>query len=155
MENSYLFFCSGDSVDIDYLQFDTVFNVGKVTKWFKDCQTIPKEFESHNKNNKSELWRRHFRFPSLGIHRGKYTYVSKNWNGIDESYSFLPISNEKQRVLFSIEELPNDLKNKIKEKRFGKRPVPLLEEEKNKILELLNKYSLVKVISNIIKQNTV
>lgn len=154
-ENSCLFFCSGDAIDKDYLQFDTVFIVGKVTKWFNDYVTIPVEFESHNKNNKSELWRRHFRFPSLGIHKGKYTYVSKNWNGVDELYSYLPLTKEKARVIFPIEELPNKLEIKIKEKRFGKRPVPLDEEENNKILELLNKYSVTKVISNIVKQNTV
>ncbi len=153
-ENSYLFFCSGDFIDKGYLQFDTVFNVKKVTKWFGDNKTIPKEFENHNKNNKSELWRRHFRFPSLGIHIGKYTYVSKIWNGIDKSYSFLPISKEKERVFFSLEELPDDLKNKIKEKRFGKYPVPLTEEEKNNILELLDRYCSIKVITDIIKINT-
>lgn len=155
MQNSYLFFCNGDSVDKDYLQFDTVFNVAKVTKWLDDCKTVPSEFSIHNKNNKSELWRRHFRFPSLGIHKGKYTYLSKNWSELDDSYSFLPISKEGERVIFSIKELPIELINKIKGKRFGKYPVPLTEEEKNIILELLNKYSEVKVISNIVKQNKV
>lgn len=153
-EDSFLFFCNGDSVDNDYLQFDTVFKIDRITHWYDDGMKIPKEFESHYKNNKSELWRRHFRFPSVGIHKGKYTYVGKIWDGIDNSYSFLPISMENERVLFHIEELPEDLRNKIIEKRKGKYPISLIDEEKEIILDLIERRCFIKVIKDIVKLNS-
>ncbi|OUL20977.1 hypothetical protein BV378_28375 [Nostoc sp. RF31YmG] len=74
---SYVFFCSGDAANQGAIQLDTVFVVDHPANWPDKQQGLPEEFKQDYKNNKSYLWQRHFKYPFLGEHEGKYTYVSR------------------------------------------------------------------------------
>jgi hypothetical protein len=89
---SHLFFCSGDAADNGLIQLDTIFVVGHIAEWPSSQEGLPVEFESHYMNSDSELWQRHFRYPFIGQHEGKYTYVSRHWSDGETEYSFLPVS---------------------------------------------------------------
>jgi hypothetical protein len=138
MEGSYLFFCSGDAANRGELQVDTVFVVGHVARWPRDGQGLPSEFQEYYQDTNSDLWNYHFRFPFSGQHEGIYTYVAKAWSRDAEDYSFLPIHVSGSRVGFSLDTLTRALKKTIQDKVYGKRPVPMEENDKNEILKSLS-----------------
>jgi hypothetical protein len=149
MEGSYLFFCSGDAANRGELQVDTVFVVGHVAKWPRDIQGLPSEFQGHYEDTNSDLWNYHFRFPfsgQSGQHEGIYTYVAKAWSRDADDYSFLPIDVRGSRVSFSLDDLSRDLKEAIQDKVYGKRPVPIGENDKNEILKSILSLASLKVI---------
>ncbi|MGM3309765.1 hypothetical protein ACSQ6I_27915 [Anabaena sp. WFMT] len=146
---SYLFFCSGDAANKNMIQLDTVFVVDHVAHWTENQQEIPEEFKEHYKNNKSTLWERHFKYPFLGQHSGKYTYVSRQWFDNPDEYSFLPISQNGDRVDFDLELLTPDIQSKIKNKVKGKYPVPLSDEQKSELLKIILSRTNIQVIGNL------
>ncbi|MEH2242868.1 hypothetical protein [Nostoc sp.] len=127
---SYLFFCSGDAAQKGTIQLDTVFIVDHVAKWMDNPQRLPEEFQQHYQNKNSDLWLRHFMHPFHCCHKGKYTYVSRQQFHKKDDYSFLPISQNGDRVEFNLKLLTPDLKSKIEHKTSGRYPVILSEEEK-------------------------
>ena len=152
-EGSYLFFCSGDAANRCILQLDTVFVVDHVAEWPDNHQGLPDEFMEHYRNNISELWRRHFKYPFHGFHRGRYTYISKHWFDEEEMYSFLPISETGQRVAFELSSLQPSLRRKIEAKVYGKYPVPLSENEKEGILQLTLSETSIQVVGEVAREN--
>lgn len=150
---SYLFFCSGDAANKNTIQIDTVFVVDHAAKWPDNQQGIPEDFQQDYQNTKSELWERHFKYPFLGQHTGKYTYVSKQWFDSKDKYSFLPISQTGDRVEFNLGLLTPDIQSKIKEKVKGKRPVSLNEEQKTELLDITLSLTNIQFIGSLKRQN--
>jgi hypothetical protein len=151
-EGSYLFFCSGNAADKGAIQLDTVFVVDYSANWPNNRQGLPEEFQQDYKNTKSDLWERHFKYAFLGHHEGIYTYVSKQWFDSKGEYSFLPISQNGERVAFKLNALTPDLQLIIKDKIRGKYPVPLNEEQKIELLELTLSLATVQVIGSLARQ---
>lgn len=154
-EGSYLFFCSGDAANKRIIQLDTVFVVDHAAEWPNNQQGIPEEFQKDYENNKSDLWERHFKYPFLGEHTGNYTYASRQWFDRKDEYSFLPISQNNDRVEFDLGLLTPDLKSKIENKIYGKRPVILSEEEKTEILIKILSLTSIQVIGNLTRMDNI
>ncbi|MTJ08980.1 MULTISPECIES: hypothetical protein [unclassified Anabaena] len=152
-EGSYIFFCSGDAAHKRTIQLDTVFVVDHAAKWPDKQQGIPKEFKQDYQNNKSSLWERHFKYPFIGQHTGKYTYVSRQWFDRKDEYSFLPIFDDGDRVKFDLELLTSELKSKIENKIRGKYPVMLSEEHKTELLKIILSLTSIQVVGNLKRQD--
>ncbi|OYD89636.1 hypothetical protein CDG76_34155 [Nostoc sp. 'Peltigera membranacea cyanobiont' 210A] len=150
---SYIFFCSGDAANENTIQLDTVFVVDHSAKWPDNQHGIPEEFQQDYKNNKSERWERHFKYSFLGQHTGKYTYVSRQWFDSKDEYSFLPISQNGDRVEFNLGLLTSNIQSKIKDKVNGKYPVTLSEEQKTELLKIALSLASIKVIGNLKRQD--
>lgn len=147
-----MFFSSGNAADKGAIQLDTVFVVDHNANWPNNQQGLPEEFQQDYKNTKSDLWEKHFKYAFLGHHKGIYTYVSKQWFDYKDEYSFLPISENGDRVKFKLNVLPPDLQSIINGKRYKKRPVPLSKEQKTKLLEITLSLTNVQVIGNLTRQ---
>ena len=149
---SYLFFCSGDAANERTIQLDTVFVVDRVARWPANQQGLPEEFKEHYKNNSSDLWQRHFRYPFNGCHEGKYTYVSRQQFDRTEEYSFLPMAKSGDRVSFKFGVLTADLQRSISDRVFGKRPVPVTEGQKTELLKKTLSLTEVQVLHSLTRQ---
>jgi hypothetical protein len=149
---SYLFFCSGDAANEGAIQLDTVFVVDHVATWPANQQGLPEEFKEHYRNNSSDLWQRHFRYPFYGSHEGKYTYVSRQQCDRTDGYSFLPIAKSGDRVSFELDALTRDLRQSISEKITGKRPVPVREDQKTELLTRILSLTEVQVIGGLTRE---
>lgn len=146
---SYLFFCSGDAANNGVIQLDTIFVVDHVAKWPNNQKELPEEFKEHYRNNDSDLWLRHFRYPFYGCHKGKYTYVSKHWFDAKAEYSFLPIAKSGDRVAFDVDKVTRDLQRNIVANTYGKYPVLVSEEEKAELLRNVLSLTVVQVIGGL------
>ncbi|BAY23920.1 hypothetical protein NIES2100_37130 [Calothrix sp. NIES-2100] len=149
---SYLFFCSGDAANQGVIQLDTVFVVDHAAIWPNNQQGLPEEFQQDYENPKSDLWERHFKYPFLGQHQGKYTYVSRHWFDNKDEYSFSPISESGERVAFDINVLNPNLQSLVASRIKGKYPVLLSEEDKTELLKLTLSLTNVQVIGNLTQQ---
>lgn len=152
-EGSYLFFCSGDAANKGTIQLDTVFVVDHTATWPENQEGLPEEFKQDYNNNCSDLWNRHFMYPFLGYHKGKYTYVSRQWFNKKDDYSFLPISNNGDRVEFDISVLTPILELSIRSKIHGKCPVPLSKEQRTELLRRTLALTSVQVIDHLTRQD--
>lgn len=151
---SHLFFCSGDAANNGFIQLDTIFVVDHVAEWPGRHQGLPGEFEQHYMNNDSEVWHRHFRYPFIGQHEGRYTYVSRHWSDGENEYSLLPVSKSGDRVTFQIGNVSPDLQSKIITNTHGKYPVMLEEGHKTELLEKTLSLTHIKVIGSLIRPST-
>jgi len=149
---SSLFFCSGDAANDGAIQVDTVFVVDHVATWPADQQGLPEDFKEHYRNNSSDLWQRHFRYPFYGSHEGKYTYVSRQRFDRTDEYSFLPIAKSGDRVSFELDALTRDLRLGISAKITGKRPVPVSEDQKTELLTKILSLTGVQLIHGLARQ---
>ncbi len=150
---SYLFFCSGNAANKKTIELDTVFVVDHSAKWPDNQEGIPEEFQQDYKNNKSDRWKRHFKYPFIGPHTGKYTYVSRQWFDKKDEYSFLPISHNGNRVKFDLGLLTPDLQSKIENNIPGKYPVMLSEKEKTELLKRTLSLTSIQVVGNLTRQD--
>lgn len=148
---SKIFFVSGQQADNGLLTIDTVFLIGNVQPWDnKPSLQLPIKYQKHFQDNKSILWRRHFRFPFHGTHDTvSHTYEADLWSKSKPDYSFLPLDESNERVSFPFDKLPNDLLKKITKKVKGKYPVLLTEDEMNNIRIQIEKRVTTKVLSKI------
>jgi hypothetical protein len=145
-EGAWLIFCSGNAANYGLLKVDTVFEIGKVHLWKRNGDLeLPVAFRDHMNNSKSELWRRHFKFPFHGIHKGvTHTYEAK----IGDTNSFLPITNY-ERTQIDFKELPKELKRKISDKVWGKYPVLIDDYEAKILINKLKEKSEILVLGKI------
>lgn len=145
-EGSWLIFCSGNSANDGFLKVDTVFEIGKVHLWRRnEGLKLPIDFRDHMNNSRSELWRRHFKFPFHGIHKGvTHTYEAK----IGDANSFLPITNN-ERTQIDFEELPKELEKKVSNKVWGKYPVLIDDYETKIIIKKLKEKAEILVVGKI------
>ena len=151
---SYLFFCSGDAANKGAIRVDTVFVVDRVAHWPRNHHCLPEEFKAHYKDSQSILWDRHFKFPFLGVHEGKYTYVSRQWFDDKRRYSFLPVSKEGDRVQFALASTTPALRAIIQQKVRGKYPVPLDDRQQAELLSLTLAESRIQVIGDLSKMSS-
>ncbi|MBN3946619.1 MAG: hypothetical protein HWQ38_09030 [Nostoc sp. NMS7] len=149
---SYLFFCNGDAAAQGVIQLDTVFVIDHTANWPNNQQGLPEEFQQDYNNTKSDLWERHFKYAFLDHHRGTYTYVSRQWCDSRDEYSFLPISQNGERVTFDINVLTPNLKFLVQSRIKGKYPVSLSVEYKVELLEITLSLTNVQVIGNLTRQ---
>lgn len=149
---SYLFFCNGDAAAQGAIQLDTVFVVDYTANWPNNQQGLPEEFQQDYKNTKSDLWERHFKYAFLADHEGIYTYVSRQWFNSKDEYSFLPISQNGDRVTFDINILSPHFKFIVQSKIKGRYPVLLSKEQKIELLEITLSLTNVQVIDNLTRQ---
>jgi hypothetical protein len=145
---SKIFFVSGQQADQGLLTIDTVFLIGGVQPWdSKPTLHLPTKYQNHFQNNKSILWRRHFRFPFQGSHiTVSHTYEAALWQENKTDFSFLPLNESNERVSVPFDEFPNDLLKKIAEKVKGKYPVLLTDSEINIIATQLEKRVTTKIL---------
>lgn len=145
-KGSYLIFCSGDSANNSVLKIDTVFEIENVHFWQRSpILELPQQFISHMYNGKSELWRRHFKYPFYCVHQNvTHTYEANVGNG----NSFLPLTKD-ERTEVKFEELSLQLRDKIQKKVWGKYPVLLDEDEKSSILNFIKSKADILVIGEI------
>lgn len=152
---SKLIFVSGQQADKRLLTVDTVFLVGEVQKWGRPLE-LPIKYKSHFQNNKSELWRRHLRFPFFGQHKTvSYSYEAELWNNNKAKYSFLPLDKEQNRISIPFDQFDNELIKKIEGKVKGKYPVLLTDNEIKSIDSLVDNVTKTKVLKDITSNLTV
>jgi hypothetical protein len=125
--------------------------VGEIQKWSNNpLLDLPIKYQSHFKENSSDLWRRHFRFPFYGIHTGvSHTYEAKLWQIGESDFSFLPYDKDGVKVSIPFGNFNNELANKIGGKVKGKYPVLLSDDEVNLISDIIKGIATIKVLSNI------
>lgn len=150
-KGSTIIFVSGQSADRNFLTVDTLFIVGDVHLWSKKPDLkLPTKFQNIFQDNKSDLWRRHFRFPFQGIHDSvSHTYEAELWREGKSDYSYLPLSEAGERISIPFKLLPLALAEKINGKVKGKIPVILSDIEVSQIAPLINAHSSTKVLKNI------
>jgi hypothetical protein len=148
---SKIIFVSGEHADKGILCVDTVFVVGGIQKWNKKPLQLPEKYQKYYQNNKSDLWRRHFRFPFFGIHKTvSHTYEATLWTENKTDFSFLPLDNKANRVSIPFNNFNTDLLIKISGKVKGKYPVLLTENEIRLVTAEIEKATTTKVLKNII-----
>jgi hypothetical protein len=145
---SKIFFVSGQQADKGFLTIDTVFLIGGVQPWEnKPNLKLPVKYQKHFHDNKSILWRRHFRFPFHGSHATvSHTYEADLWQKNKTDFSFLPLDENNERVSIPFDKFSNDLLNKIVGKVKGKYPVLLSDSEINIITTQIEKRIATKVL---------
>lgn len=148
---SKILFVSGQNADKNELVIDTLFQIGSIQKWEnrKPDLKLPLKYQDIEKHN-LDLWNRHFRFPFLGVHDSViHTYESEVWDIEKESYSFLPVNSDGERVKIAFDEFSLSLSNKIKNKVKGKYPVELTNQEFDEIYSIVENKSAIKVVKDI------
>ena len=150
-KGSTLIFVSGQQADQNLLTVDTLFLIGDVHLWTKKPNLqLPKKFQSIFQNNKSDLWRRHFRFPFHGTHDSvSHTYEAELWQEGKSEFSYLPLNEIGERVSIPFNILSLALLEKIKGKVKGKYPVMLTDKDMLEITNQIKIYSSIKVLKNI------
>ena len=144
---SKLIFVSGQQADKGILCVDTVFLVGGIQRWGSNPLQLPLKYQAHFRNNQSDLWRRHFRFPFHGSHNTvSHTYEAELWNKNKHNYSFLPLDENGDRVSVPFVNFNSAIINKIAGKVKGKYPVLLTENEINLVLMQIEKAAVTKVL---------
>lgn len=79
--------------------------------------------------------------------KGNYTYISPKFNNqLKQDYSFLPLKDNGIRTSFPTGLLSDNLISLIDKKKNGKIPVPLSDSQKGEILDLVDKYTMIKVV---------
>lgn len=147
---SRILFVSGQKANDGLLTIDTFFLVGNIQMWRRNPTDLPIEYRSHFRNNSSDLWKRHFRFPFHGIHSGvTHTYEAEIWHENKIRFSYLPLDKEGQKVSISFDDLDKKLSDKISKNVRGKYPVLLDSDEMSSILDKVEKLCHTKVLSNI------
>ncbi len=149
-KGSKLFFVSGQHADTEKLTIDTVFLIGGVQSWVKKPLELPTIYKKHFEDNKSMLWRRHFRFPFYGSHKTvSHSYEADLWLKNKTDFSFLPLNKNDDRVSIPFENFSNNLLEKLKKKVVGKYPVLLTDKEMQIVSTLIDKATKTKVLKNI------
>lgn len=146
---SKLIFVSGQQANKEFLTVDTVFLVGEVQKWGKPLK-LPVKYKSHFRNNNSDLWNRHLRFPFFRQHdKVSHSYEAELWSNNKSEFSFLPLDKEQNRISISFDQFDKELLKKIKGKVKGKYPLLLTDKEIKSIETLIDNLTITKVLKNI------
>jgi hypothetical protein len=150
---SWLIFCSGQEADRDRLTVDTVFYVGERHFWNPaNPGGLPDAWRHRWEDRSSRLWTAHLRF---GIHtrgaghRGRFTYEARHCEPGAANYSFLPLNGDGVRASVPLDRLPAATAGLIRQKRWGKFPVPLLPDDAEAIVGALKAASRVLVLGEI------
>lgn len=150
-KGSTLIFVSGQQADRNFLTVDTLFRIGDIHHWTKKPNLkLPPKFQSIFQDNKSDLWRRHFRFPFSKIHDSvSHTYEAELWREGKPDFSYLPLNEIGERTSIPFNLISLALVQKIKGKVKGKRPLLLTDKEIIEITHLIEIHSSTKVLKNI------
>lgn len=145
---SKIIFVSGQYADKGYLTVDTYFLIGGIQKWIhKPKLKLPTAYNKHYKNNNSDLWCRHLKFPFAGSHKKvSHTFEAELWQEDKTIFSFLPLDNMQQRVSIPLGNFSKEIKSIIELKRNGKYPVLLTDTEINSVLTEIDKAAYTKVL---------
>lgn len=151
--DSVIFFVSGDCANKENLTIDTVFVIENALKWTKKPKlALPKKYQVINED--SPLFKRHLRFPFCGQHADvTHTYEAKMWNREkaigEDSFSFLPLDKNGERVTIPFCELPSELEVKISKKVKRKYPVLLNVTDLKILLILIHSRAVTKVVGGL------
>jgi hypothetical protein len=136
-KGSCILFCSGDLGDSGVLAVDTVFWIAEAHRWGSPSE--PPDRYSQDVSCRTDIWRFHLRFGGQPEgHKGVYTYEAALHPQSDNRYSRLPVYANGERVGIKLSELSADLRKRITNKLKGKRPVPIVSEDIDAILQLLD-----------------
>ena len=153
---SKIIFASGHQADKGILSVDTVFLVGDIQKWDSKPLQLPLKYQPLFQNNKSDLWRRHFRFPFFGSHDTvSHTYEANLWNKNKGDFSFLPLDENENRISIPFDNFNTELLKKIAAKVKGKYPVLLSDNEIKIVAVQIENATATKVLRNITSNITV